>query len=340
MNRKSLFIPIAVAVLFVLGLVLMFNLTPGVEAPAPTVSQTPPGVTEPVVQADAPLATEPTQPATIPTEPPPPPDTTLPEGQAITAHHAFVYDTAQQRLLFYSGDPESPIYPASITKLMTAYVVQKYMDLNTKVTVGEEITWIDPYSSVAELKVGDQLSVKLLIYGLMLPSGNDAAYTLAVACGRVIAEDPTLDRQLAYYVFVDEMNAEARLLGMKNTHFVTADGNHDDNHYTSINDLVILLDAVLDNELIMTAAKTPTKDVSQELGRAVTWKNSNQLLHSSATYYTPSAVGMKTGSTTAGGACLISLFTREEAYLAVGVFGSKGDDNRYLDTLLLYNLYK
>ncbi len=354
MKGKSLQIPIAIVALFILGLVLMFNLTPTVGDPTSD-GGTIPSVTDPqdtspegkqnaAVEVDGPLATKPsaTEPSAtqpVATEPLPPPDTTLPEEKAVTAHHAFAYDASEKRMLFYTGDPDSHIYPASITKLMTALVVQKHMDLDEKITVGEEVNWIDPESSRADLQVGDQISVGLLIYGLMLPSGNDAAYTIAVNCGRVIAEDPTLDRQMAYYVFVDEMNAEARLLGMQNTHFVTPDGNHDPNHYTSVNDLIILIHAALENDAIMSAVRTPIRDVTEELGRVVVWKNSNYLIRTESEYYTQSAVGMKTGSTGAAGSCLISLFSREEGYLVVGVLGSTSADNRYTDTLTLYELY-
>lgn len=341
MNQKSLFVPISVAVLFILGLVLMFNLTPSVGNSTPGISATEPNATDPVVQAGAPLASDPEITSPEPTEPPPPPDTTLPEGKAVSAHHAFVYDVQEDRLLFYTGDLTDTVYPASVTKLITAYVVQKNMDLNTKVTVGEEITWIDPYSSIAALAVGDVLTVKQLIEGMMLPSGNDAAYTLAVACGRVIAEDPDLDRRFAYGTFVDEMNAEARLLGMQNTHFANPDGNHDENHYTSSNDLIILTKAVLSNDLIMSCGKTVKIDVTEYLGRSTTWQNSNRLLDSASEYFQPNAIGLKTGSTGAAGACLVSVFAQEGApHLIVGVFGSNGNDNRYLDTLLLYELYQ
>lgn len=337
MRKKSMLIPVSVAVLFVLGLLLMFNMTPDARSGAPN-SPAAPETTAPVIQADAPLDTPSGVTEPEPTAPPLPPDTSLPEGKAITAHHAFAYDTSDNRLAFYQGDPSGVVYPASITKLLTAYVVQKYMSLDEKVTVGEEITWIDPYSSVAELKQGDSVSVRLLIYGLMLPSGNDAAYTLAVACGRVIAEDPGLDRKTAYNLFVDEMNAEARLLGMQNTHFSNPDGNHAEDHYTSMNDLIILTKTVMDNELIMSCAKTVSKDVTEEFGRELVWNNSNLLLRE-GDYYAESAIGMKTGSTSAAGACLISLFQKDDGFLIVGVLGSSDNANRYLDTLTLYQLY-
>lgn len=349
-----MFIPITVAILFILGLFLMFTLTPGardaVGSPsanqqpnAPTVEANGPldTVTDPQTTDPTPSQPQETQPEpTEPTEPPIPPDTTLPGGRVLSAHHSFVYDTREDRLVYTGGDADDHVYPASITKVMTCHVMLKYMDPSTIVTVGDEITLIDPYSSRADLKRGDKLSVELLVYAMMLPSGNDAAYTAATACGREIAEDPNLDVRSAISLFIREMNEEAKLLGMKNTNFVTPDGNHDSNHYTSTRDLSILLNAVLDNSIIRSAARTPKKDVSDVFGRTQVWYNSNALIRSEKPVYTPTAVGFKTGTTSAGGSCLVALFMEDDGYLIIGVLGSTNDLNRYHDTLALYEFYK
>ena len=149
-----------------------------------------------------------------------------------------------------------------------------------------------------------------------------------------------MDCVSAIRLFVREMNEEAKLLGMKNTNFVTPDGNHDDNHYTSTRDLSILVNAVLDNALIRSAARTPKKDVSDVFGRTQVWYNSNALIRSEKTFYTPTAVGLKTGTTGMGGSCLVALFMEDDGYLIIGVLGSTSDANRYRDALTLYELYK
>ena len=287
------------------------------------------------------IATEPTEPA--PTEPPlPPTETDPPESIGLSAHTAFVYDTYNSYMMYLGGDGDAPLAPASLTKLMTSYTARQIMDADYVITAGSEVSWIDPQSSRAWVGEGHQLTVEMLIQGMMMPSGNDAAYVIAVGGGRVLAEDPELDNEMALRVFMDEMNAQARELGMKNSHFVNPDGIDADGHYTTANDLVILAQAVMQDDLIMKYAGMAKADVVFASGESITWKNSNYLLHPEMTdYYTPEAIGMKTGSTDDAGRCLISAFTQPDgSYLIIGVLGSNEDPARYDDTLTLYELYR
>ena len=345
MNKKQWILTLVVGLLFCAGVVLMLFLAPNLSTeitpeetlPVQTVSQ--PEITEPE-ETTQPVETDP------PTEPPeptiPPQTETIPPADlGLTATKAFVYDLDNSWLLYAGGDPDGKLAPASLTKLLTSYTAVQFMDMDMEVTVGNEILWIDPYSSVAHLQVGNCLTVEMLLYGLMLPSGNDAAYALAVAGGRVLAEDPELDNREALELFVDEMNEQARLLGMTGSQFKNPDGIDEDGHYTTIKDLIILTKAVMDVPVIMESACTAQKEVVFLSGETVTWKNSNYLLQpEKEDYYTPNAIGLKTGSTQNAGKCLISLFLQEDgSYLAVGVLGSIGDNERYDDTLILYQRY-
>ncbi len=336
MNKKQILLPTVAAIVFLCGLLLMFVLSSNPLAPPVEPTE----ATEPIQEV---MATE--APVTLPpeTEPPAtqPPETVPPAQLELTAAAAFVYDTGEDRFLYVGGDRQEKLAPASLTKLLTAYTALSCMSPDMTVTVGDEVTWIDPWSSVAYLLPGHTLTVEMLIEGLMLPSGNDAAYTLAVAGGRELAENPQLDRKLAYALFVDEMNAQARLLGMTGTHFANPDGIDAEGHYTTMEDLVIITKAVMENELIMKYAGISQADVVFASGETVSWMNSNLLLHEDSAYYTEAAVGLKTGSTQNAGACLISLFRQGEGdYLIVGVLGSTGDTERYDDTLILYNRYQ
>ncbi len=323
---------------FLLAILLMFLIGRG-HGPAL------PEATEPAREVLAPVLTEPTAPEETGTPPTPTepmaPETMAPGELKLTAAHAFVYHTGQKRFLYIGGGLQEKLAPASLTKLLTAYTVLEHMAPETVVTVGDEVNWIDPWSSRAYIEPGHQLTVRQLVQGLMLPSGNDAAYTLAVACGRVLAEDPNLDRRMAYGLFVDEMNAQARLMGMKGTHFANPDGIDEEGHYTTMEDLVIITEKVMKNPMIMEFAATAKAEVVYTSGQTITWKNSNLLLHEDSGYYTETAMGLKTGSTDDAGACLISLFLQEDgSYLVVGVLGSTGDEERYDDTLILYNRYR
>ncbi len=339
MNKKQTLISAIAALLFCIGLVLMLVIAPSFspdsgDGTLPPEQPTAANETQPEPTTE-PEPSEPSEPTV-----PPVTDTESPESLGLTAAKAFVYDIDNRWLLYAGGDPDGKLQPASLTKLLTAYTAVQFMDMDMEVTVGEEITWIDPYSSVAYLQEGHRLTVEMLIYGLMLPSGNDAAYTLAVAGGRVLAENPELNRREALKLFMDEMNEQARLLGMTGSQFKNPDGIDEDGHYTTVKDLIILTKAVLDVPVIMDAAATAEKEVTFLSGETATWKNSNYLLQENKDYYTPNALGLKTGSTEKAGKCLISLFRQEDgSYLAIGVLGSIGDNERYDDTLKLYQLY-
>lgn len=339
MTKGTIFSVIA-AVLFLCGLVLMLFVVPGMlegsvdlTEPTTTLDTT----TEPVTEAPTDPPTEP------PTEAPtyPAAETMAPELLSLTAEYGFAYDCATDRFLYIGGDPDAKLAPASLTKLLTAYVVLQYMDEEEIVTVGSEITWIDPMSSVAFLQQGHKLTVRMLIQGLIMQSGNDAAYTLAVACGRRLAENPSLDRRKACDLFVEEMNAQAQALGMTNTQFKNPDGIDQEGHYTTVHDLVTLSLVVMQNETIMKYAGMAKADVTFASGETCTWQNSNYLLHQDKPCFAPDAIGLKTGSTSGAGKCLISLFLREDgSCLMIGVLGSDTDDIRYTDTLILYNRYR
>lgn len=281
---------------------------------------------------DAVPAPQPTEPGEAPRE------TSLGElTRTISADHYFIYDVREDTYLKTKGEKNEKIYPASITKLLTSYVVLQYMKPEDTVAVGDALNLVQWGSSLADLKAGDKLTVAQLIAGMMLPSGNDAAQVAAVAAGRVIAGDKNLSYEKAVAVFVKEMNAQAKALGMKNSHFENPDGWHDSNHYTTMADLVKLSKVVLAEPEITKHTCTAERTVSLA-GRKQTWRNSNLLLHSQNESYIPATIGLKTGFTTPAGNCLISAFFEEDRVILIGVFGCpKQTNDRYLDTVALYN---
>lgn len=334
---KNIFLSVTAALLFILGLVVMITMTP-------SVAQDPPETTAAVTTEPATTAPETTEPETTepPTEPPTEPaDTTPPAQLSLTAAKAFVYDCTDGVLLYAGGDREEQAAPASLTKLMTALVALEYLQESDTVTVGEEITWIDPNSSIAALQVGNELTVRMLIQGLLMQSGNDAAYTLAVAGGRAIAGEPELNRQQALGVFVDEMNKTSRSMGLVNTHFMNPDGIDEDGHYTCVSDLITISLAAMENKTIMEFAGMASAYVIFESGQDYVWENSNYLLHEDLSFYCAEAIGLKTGSTENAGKCLLSAFRQADgSTLLIGVLGSTGDSERYTDTMTLYEMYQ
>jgi D-alanyl-D-alanine carboxypeptidase (penicillin-binding protein 5/6) len=259
------------------------------------------------------------------------------EPPAITATRYFAYDLREDVFLAQQGDGDAKLYPASITKLLSCYVILQHVKPETEVVVGDALALVQPDSSVADLKEGDKLTMEQLIAAMLLPSGNDAAQVAAVAAGRAIAENEALDYTEAAKVFVEEMNRQAKALGMENSHFVSPDGYHDDNHYTSMNDLVTLCKTVLKNPTILKYTGMAKSTVTLS-GRELEWENTNILLDSEKEFYHPNTIGMKTGYTSKAGNCLVSAFFMEDRLLLIGVFGCPAfTDDRYLDTLAIYN---
>lgn len=350
MNKKQWILSVIAAVLFCLGLLIMlfvsvFSLPPVADLLNPPTETEDPAISITADPSESEETASPSESETEPepveiTAPAPSYDITPPAQLGMTATTAFVYDIDTSRMVYAGGNPDAKLAPASLTKLLTAYTAEQFMDMNMIVTVGEEVLWIDPESSIAMLRPGHQLTVKMLIQGMMLPSGNDAAYAIAVAGGRVLSGNANMDRHTALNVFVSEMNEQARRLGMINSQFKNPDGIDATGHYSTVKDLITLSKAVLDSPLIMECAATAKLDVTLLSGETITWLNSNYLLQEESEYYTPNCIGLKTGSTQNAGKCVITLFRQDDgSYLLVGVLGSATDGQRFADTLILYKKF-
>ncbi len=332
--RRFGMIAVSIAVVVLLVLLLVF---PGPEAQAPVSPDPTPVMTQPPTDAPTDPPTEP------PTEPltEPPVQIPQPDEEKLGAKYIFVYDSKTSRVLYTRGSHLDKVAPASLTKLLTAYVALEILDPEQVITVGPEAHWVDPDSSVAYVYNGQKLTVEMLIEGMLLQSGNDAAYVLAVAGGRAIANDPALPGWDAMAIFMQRMNARAAYYGLTGSNFVNPDGIDHADHYSTTADLLIIAKLALTNEMICRYGGMAQERVTYESGQTAAWVNTNLLLHENSGYYCPAAIGLKTGSTSGAGKCLISAFTKEDGgTLIVGVLGCADDAVRYNDSLLLYNLYK
>lgn len=222
----------------------------------------------------------------------------------------------------YEQNQNQKYYPASITKLLTALVAVEDGILTEEVTVGDEIEDIDADSSVAGLKIGEKLTLNDLLYGLLLPSGNDAANTIAVHVGRKLSGNKEMPKDQAIAVFLEKMNKRAKDLGMNDSNFMNTHGLHNENHYSTPGDLLKLGKAALGNETIKKVTRTP-KFKLQTNSEEHSWNNSNLMLYPTYNdiperargevpeegnknpYYTAYATGGKTGFTEEAGKCLI-----------------------------------
>lgn len=228
--------------------------------------------------------------------------------------------------VLFEKNAQSRVYPASTTKLITALIVTECCpDLDAVVTVSakdlEGIYYGADSTLSPMLSEGEQISVRELLYGLLLASGNDAASTLA----RFVAG--TGDR------FVAHMNTKAAELGMSQTHFSNSYGIHDENHYTTAADMSLLAREVLKNETIMgiVGQTSHTIPATNKAGaRNVTSTNrllcdSNKEPEQNGHIY-GYATGMKTGSTPSAHGCLVASAERDGVRLICLVYGDRSEN--------------
>lgn len=224
--------------------------------------------------------------------------------------------------------------PASITKLMTAYVIFKHAEqhgevFNQTVTFSQRAD--DTSGSTSEVRAGEKLTVNELLYGLMLPSGNDAAMALAAHFGKQINPQPD---QSSYNCFIDAMNNTAKSLGMESTGYKNPHGMTAEGHVTTANDICRLACAAIKlhrlREVVATRQHATTVDSELGYTRNVHWRNTNRLLGIEG--YS----GIKTGTTGPAGACLVACSEREGHEVIGVVLGSSCSDARYSDIRNLY----
>ena len=258
---------------------------------------------------------------------------------AQTAKHSFIYIVETDEFLMLKGKENDRIYPASLTKLFSTYVALLHMDADTRVTVGGEVYSVTKDSSKAGLTPGDVLTVRQLVEAMLLPSGNDAAMTLAAATGRQLAKNSKLSYKDAISRFVKEMNATAKTLGLTGSNFKNPDGYHDAGHYTTCREMQIIGKLALSQPVIRKAMSTQKVTLDLQYDYPGGWKNTNLLIQPDSEYYNPAALGMKTGYTRAAGYCLMSAFAYEEKTVLIGVFGCPEIMGRFADAQNIFNIY-
>ena len=231
-----------------------------------------------------------------PTAPPPP---------IIKARSAILLDLDTGKTLLQL-DPHGRHAPASLTKVVTALVALDHLGLDQMVTVPASINQLPWDSTRMGLRAGERLTVRELLFGLFLNSGNDAAITLSEAA-------------LPRATFVALMNARAAALGMADTHFVNPIGLDDPGHYTSAADLARAATELMRRFPDVAAmAATPSLTLpASATHHAYVLYNLNELIRKY-----PGATGLKTGWTGRAGGCLIATAARAGRHLMVVVLAS------------------
>lgn len=251
---------------------------------------------------------------------------TLPNPK-ITAAGGYVMNNGTAKSLF-AKTADTRRSTGSTTKIMTAKVVlsQKNLNLDSKVTIQKAYSdyIVSKGASSARLIVGDKVTVRQLLYGLMLPSGCDAAYALADKFGSGST------RAARVKSFIGKMNAQAKSLGLKNTRFDSFDGIGNGSNYSTPRDLTKLASSAMKSSTFRTVVKTKStkQKVTTKSGgyRYMSWSNTNNMLSSYS-----GAIGIKTGSGPSAKYCLVFAATRGSKTVIGTVLASTSAANRTAD---------
>lgn len=232
----------------------------------------------------------------------------------INSRAAIVYDRISGSILFGKNENEKRKM-ASTTKIMTAIIVLENSNLDDIVTVSSKAAGTG--GSRLGLKTNDKISVRDLLYGLMLCSGNDAAVALAQHVGGNLPSFATL------------MNQKCDTLGLTSTHFVTPHGLDNDDHYTTAYELAVITNYALKNKTFCNYVGTKNYTVSIN-GRSKNLSNTNELLGNLNGVY-----GVKTGFTNGANRCLVTSIKRENMDLICIVLGADTKKDRTKDSIQL-----
>nr|WP_233168218.1 D-alanyl-D-alanine carboxypeptidase family protein [Paenibacillus roseus] len=225
-----------------------------------------------------------------------------PEAPGVHAKAAALVDVASGRILFSQNGDEQMLI-ASLTKIMTAIVAIEHGNLSDTVKVSKRA--FGKEGSSIYLKLGEEMTLQNMLYGLMLRSGNDAATAIAEHVGG--SEEG----------FVVLMNEKAKWLGLEHTHFTNPHGLDHKEHYSTANDLAKLAAYALRNNDFREIVKTKTKQVGE---RDYSWKNKNKML-----FMYEGADGVKTGYTKKAFRTLVSSATRNGQQLAAVTLNDGND---------------
>lgn len=258
-------------------------------------------------------------------------------GPPFVTCKAWAIADANTGKILWGHEANKSLDMASTTKIMTAYLVLKEAQENPA-TLEETVTFSaradNTRGSTAGIRMGESLPVKELLYGLMLPSGNDASVALAEHFGGRLRSTRKSRTVPSYDQFIVRMNQAAEQLAMAKTRFANPHGLTAEGHQTTASDLIRLAHQAMQlptfRNYVATRQHGCTLTDQSGVQRNVIWKNTNRLLAIEG------YLGVKTGTTTAAGACLVSCAQRGNRQLLMVVLGASSSDARYTDSRNLY----
>lgn len=238
---------------------------------------------------------------------------------------AFILIDAPSGQVLMESNADTRMYPASTTKIMTLLLALEYGRLDETITIPASASDIPADSSRVPVYPGEQMTMRDLLYGLMIRSGNDAANAVAELCaGSVDA-------------FMSQLNDLATELGMSNSHFVNPHGYHDADHYTTARDLAIAARKGLTDPTFcqIVTCMNYTLPATQKRGE-LALQNIWELFDPASEYYIPGAAGVKSGYTSAAGFCYVGAAQRNSQTLIAVVLGEPTRSRAWIDLSRLF----
>ena len=246
----------------------------------------------------------------------------------VDAKAALIVETNTGKTI-YEKNAEDENYPASVTKILTAILTIENCELEDTATVSSTaISNIPQGYVIAPLYIGEEISIKDLLYALMLKSANDAAYVLAEHVGGSVEG------------FSKMMNDKAEELGCKNTHFVNPNGIHNVNHYTTAYDMYLISKYAMENKTFAKIVSTYQYTLSatnKHPYKNRVMKNTNNFVNPKNWYHDEKVKGIKTGTTAQAGNCLITDSQKDGLEFITVVLGAKTANSKFSETKKMIN---
>lgn len=248
-----------------------------------------------------------------------------PQGPQVYAKAAVVMDMDSGAVL-YSKNPDEKLYPASITKLLTALVAVENSDFEDQVKFSQDsISFLQYDDAHIGMRPGEIIGMKDALYGLLLASANEVAYAIAENVGIKLGE--------GYADFIQEMNDRSVELGCTGSHWTNANGLHDDNHYTTAHDMALIASEVSKHQELLDIMQTMnyTIGATNLVKETRTFQQHHKMLWQGNSNYYKWCIGGKTGYTDDAGTTLVTMADNGQMRLAAVVLYDYGTD-AYTDT--------
>ncbi len=250
------------------------------------------------------------------------------ELDLITDNTVAVYDLNKDVLL-YENNLEKQVLPASLSKLFVVDYALTLLNPNDTVNITDEINLVKPDSSMAHIEQGS-MQVSELVRGVLIPSGNDAAYALAAAGGRVLNNDIEISGEEAVSVFMKGLNDYLKSEGYKDT-IIDIPSGYSDNSLTTFADLLKVSKKILRNGLISEIVSQSEHYHTTESGNELHWINTNEFLLPYSDYYNENVKGIKTGSLDTV-YNLITRYKKDKGDYLIFVLGAASSSERFNET--------